>query len=93
MAADALLSALEELAGLLRRSQESLYASCAPAQAASAITREIDSLTRANTFADADELRLLFAPTGALQEIALENGWGEAFLRIAAIWDAAQNAK
>lgn len=78
---------------MLRRSEESLYAQQTPVQAASAITREIDSLTRANTFADPDELRLLFAPTGALQEIAIDNGWGEAFLRIAAIWEAAQTAK
>ncbi|HQZ99654.1 MAG TPA: hypothetical protein PLJ62_05620 [Thermoflexales bacterium] len=87
MTFDALISAFDELAGLLRRSEESLYAQRTPAQAASAITREIDSLTRAQTFADYDELRLLFAPTGALQEIAIDNGWGEAFLRIAAIWE------
>ncbi len=34
-------------------------------------------------------LRILFAPTGSFQEIATVNGWGEEFLRISSLFDAA----
>jgi hypothetical protein len=36
-----------------------------------------------------DELRLIFAPTGALQEIALSGGWGERYLVLAQRFDTA----
>ncbi len=32
-------------------------------------------------------LRTLFLPTGALQELALSSGWGEAYLRLAHAFD------
>ena len=32
-------------------------------------------------------LNFLFAPTGAIQETAIDNGWGEEFLRISEIVD------
>jgi hypothetical protein len=32
-------------------------------------------------------LGFLFAPTGAVQETAIENGWGEEFLRISDVVD------
>jgi len=31
---------------------------------------------------DAKNLSLLFAPTGAIQETSIANGWGDEFLRI-----------
>ena len=36
---------------------------------------------------DTERLKMLFAPTGAIQEIARENGWGDDFLRISRIID------
>jgi hypothetical protein len=35
------------------------------------------------------DLRLLFAPTGSFQEIAISNGWGEAFFALAVRFDEA----
>lgn len=32
-------------------------------------------------------LSTLFAPTGAIQEISIDNGWGDEFLRISALID------
>lgn len=34
-----------------------------------------------------DELKLLFAPTGALQETSISNGWAEEFLSLSAKFD------
>jgi hypothetical protein len=39
-----------------------------------------------NSF-DAKHLSLLFAPTGPIQDTAIDNGWGDEFLRISEIVD------
>jgi hypothetical protein len=44
---------------------------------------------RSGDFSRMDDLALLFAPTGSLQEISISSGWGEAFLDIAARFDRA----
>lgn len=36
---------------------------------------------------DVQQLGFLFAPTGAIQETAIDNGWGDDFLRLAALVD------
>ena len=36
---------------------------------------------------DVNLLDRLFAPTGAIQEISIENGWGTEFLRISEVVD------
>ena len=36
-----------------------------------------------------DRLRLLFAPTGPLQEVSIAGGWGERYLELAAQFDSA----
>ncbi|MCH6259002.1 hypothetical protein MLD52_20770 [Puniceicoccaceae bacterium K14] len=36
---------------------------------------------------DLDHIDLLIAPTGAIQELAIDSGWGDAFLAHAAIFD------
>lgn len=41
---------------------------------------ELDGLPR---------LRLLFAPTGQLQDVSIDSGWGEEFRELAARFDAA----
>jgi len=34
-------------------------------------------------------MRVLFAPTGPIQEVSLSSGWGDAFLKIAEQFDRA----
>jgi hypothetical protein len=36
---------------------------------------------------DRDRLRLLFAPTGSIQEIAMANGWSDAYLKLSSVVD------
>jgi len=36
-----------------------------------------------------EDLALLFAPTGSIQEISINSGWGEGFLYLAARFDRA----
>jgi len=52
------------------------------------IQQHIDRLRRGD-LSKIDDLTLLFAPTGSLQEISISNGWGEGFLYLAARFDRA----
>ncbi len=46
--------------------------------------RDIDSLlSAANLGTETDKIKLLLAPTGNLQELSIECGWGDEFLRLA----------
>jgi hypothetical protein len=38
------------------------------------------------------DLRMLFAPTGDLQEVSLSSGWAQEFLTLASRFDAAEKA-
>ena len=40
-------------------------------------------------FSRIEDLAMLFAPTGSLQEISISSGWGDEFLEIAARFDRA----
>jgi hypothetical protein len=50
------------------------------------LTGHIGRLTN-NDLSRRKELKILFAPTGPLQEIALSSGWGDQFLSIAERFD------
>ncbi len=55
------------------------------------INRHIGRLRRGDP-SHIDDLTVLFAPTGSLQEIAINSGWGEAFLDLSARFDRAVEA-
>jgi hypothetical protein len=48
----------------------------------------IDRLAK-NDLSKRKELEILFAPTGALQELSISSGWGEQFLTLAERFDRA----
>jgi hypothetical protein len=53
---------------------------------------EIDTLLselRSGVLPSAGTLRVLFAPTGPLQEVSLSSGWGDAFIALAGRFDNA----
>jgi hypothetical protein len=47
------------------------------------------SQLKAGEFPSADSLRVLFLPTGPIQEVSVSSGWGDAFLELANRFDAA----
>jgi hypothetical protein len=53
---------------------------------------EIDGIVaklRAGALPDVDQMRVLFLPTGAIQEVSASSGWGYEFLDLASDFDAA----
>lgn len=58
----------------------------------SAALEEIDELIRRiemGLMPEAAHVRLLFLPTGPIQEVSLSSGWGEEFLQVSAQFDVA----
>ncbi|MFT3896025.1 MAG: hypothetical protein QM730_30790 [Anaerolineales bacterium] len=86
MEIERLISALQELIALLRESRSSDWASKSVQEIMRDLESEIDKAVNLQPISKG-HLGFLFAPTGAIQETAIDNGWGEEFLRIAEIVD------
>ena len=81
-----LIYALEETISYLGKSQSSAWA---PLSVEEIITRLEAELAKARNAKpmDVNLLDRLFAPTGLIQEISIDNGWGTKFLRISEVID------
>jgi hypothetical protein len=81
-----LISALEETISYLRKSRSSDWS---PMPVEEIITKLEGQVRKAKNakLIDVILLERLFAPTGAIQEISINNGWGTRFLRISEIVD------
>lgn len=90
MKRDALLLALRETRRLLANQTNNFrWSSWHNAEAAlTEFDALIESIDRGAP-ADAQELAVLFAPTGPIQEVSVSSGWGERFLELAERVDAA----
>ena len=81
----AVLEALHRTLALVESSRSSAYAS-----ETLEIAQEVRSLIatlEAGAVVDRSHLGVLFAPTGPIQETALDNGWGDEFLSLAGTVD------
>ena len=81
MEVDYLLIALEKTLALLRESESSLYGSLSVEEVIRQLEEELGK-GRKSQPVDMCRLQYLFAPTGSLQEISIDNGWGDKFLEI-----------
>lgn len=86
MEIEILISALEETISYLRTSEETGWSALSPDE----IIRKLEvELTRARNAQPVDVIKLerLFAPTGVIQEVSIDNGWGTKFLRLSEVVD------
>ena len=83
-----IVALLRETADLVSASEASLWSSRRPSEVAKTLEGEIAEIT-AGRHPNSLELRVLFAPTGAIQEIALANGWSERYMQLASGFDTA----
>ena len=86
MEIEKLISALEETISFLQNSQSSDWAPMSVEEIIQELEAEIAKIKNSQPM-DARLLGFLFAPTGAIQETSIDNGWGDDFLRISAIVD------
>jgi len=69
-------------------SEDSAYSAMSARVLAETLQNTIAKLERDEPI-DKAELRLLFAPTGDLQETSIDNGWGDEFVALSARFDRA----
>ena len=81
-----LITTLEETIGLLKNSQPSDWASMSIEEIIQELEAEIAKAKNSERI-DRKLLSFLFAPTGSIQEISIDNGWGDDFLRISEVID------
>jgi hypothetical protein len=86
MEVEKLISALEETISYLRQSQSSDWSYMPVEEIIRRLEVEITRARNAKPM-DVNLLERLFAPTGAIQEISIDYGWGTRFLRISEIVD------
>lgn len=86
MELERLIFALEETVSLLQESKSSDWS---PMPAEEIIRRLKLEISKAKNSRPIDVILLerLFAPTGPIQEISIDNGWGTKFLRLSEIVD------
>jgi hypothetical protein len=81
-----LIDVLKRCRELSQASQDAIWSSTNVSEIVAILDRGIKSLER-GTALNRDELKLLFAPTGALQETSMDNGWSSTYLLLSAEFD------
>jgi hypothetical protein len=89
---DELISVLEETISFLNNSYSSDWANMSVEEIIQGLESEITKIKNCQAI-DISLLGFLFAPTGAIQETAIDNGWGEDFLRFSEIIDRFTDSK
>jgi hypothetical protein len=81
-----LVDVLKRCRQLSQASQDAVRSSTGVSEIVAHLNRGIESVERGSEL-NRDELKLLFAPTGALQETSMENGWSGEYLLLSAEFD------
>lgn len=86
-----LLAILATTSNLLKRSESEGWDLSSPKELKAQIDQIIDSVFFAGDAGLPDHWQTLFAPTGALQEASIANGWPEIFLKLSAEFDSLEH--
>ena len=86
MEIEKLISALDETISFLRNSRSSAWAATSLEALIDELASETNRIKNSEP-PDTKRIRMLFAPTGSIQETSIDNGWGDEFLRISKIVD------
>jgi len=81
-----LVSAIKRTTKLLDQSEDSDWSSLSAEEIKQILEQELNNIAQNKGF-NKVELAVLYAPTGAIQETAMVNGWDEEYLKIAEIID------
>lgn len=86
---DELVSAFEEIIELLDKSEDTIWANYTVEEAREILQTELENYRQTHELSESAKYRInfLFLPTGALQEISIDNGWGNKYVKIADVFD------
>ncbi len=77
---------LQQMKKLVERSGESDWTPFTPVEVSTDLDIAISQLERGEAL-DGDHLKMLFAPTGPLQEISMSNDWTKEYLALSSKFD------
>lgn len=86
MEVEKLISSLDETIAFLRDSETSDYSQTSVENIIASLGFELMKIRNSQPI-DTRLLSLLYAPTGAIQETAMDNGWSQEYLRISEVID------
>ena len=78
---------LSRIIELLKQSEGSPWVSITPQDIIEQLSQTLEVINESNIERELEKIRLLFAPTGSLQDISIDNGWGEEFIKLASVFD------
>jgi hypothetical protein len=81
-----LIDVLKRCRELSQASKDAVWSSIGVTEIVAMLDLGIKAL-ECGTEVNRDELKLLFAPTGALQETSMDNGWSSEYLLLSAMFD------
>jgi hypothetical protein len=86
---DVLIFAFERIIKLLEKSTDSIWANYGADEALEILRFELKTYKQTKRLSPSGkhQIHLLFLPTGALQEISIDNGWGDEYLEISSMID------
>ena len=78
---------LAQVKQFVDRSEASGWTPFTPAEISADLSAAISRIER-NEAIDVDRLKMLFAPTGPIQETAMSSGWSDDYLKLSSEFDA-----
>jgi len=88
-----MIRVLTHLAEFLQNSEESLYAEETPEQLLKIVNVNLTSMQTSGTFDCLEKMQSLFLPTASLQDISIDNGWGEQYIELSKDFECAISAR
>lgn len=89
---ETMMETLVRLASLLDESEPSAYANKTPHELAKVVASNLASMKSSGVLSDSKKMNGMFLPTASLQDIAMDNGWGDQYLALASQFDTCLKA-
>ena len=81
-----LAKALDQTVLFLKDSEDSLWSSLSVQEIIEQLETELNKIKKSQQI-DLKRLSYLFAPTGCIQDISIDNGWGNEFIELSNVID------
>ena len=87
-----MIQVLKHLTEFLEKSDESLYAAETPEQLLNVVNVNLASMQISGMLISSDKMREMFLPTTSLQDISIDNGWGDQYIELSKDFELAISA-
>jgi hypothetical protein len=84
-----MIAVLTHLVYFLGNSESSLYAGNTPDELMQVVKANLANMKLYGVLLSPDEMKNMLLPTSSLQEIAIDNGWGNQYIELAAHFEIA----